>query len=75
MYFPLTAVIGITRQEKEKTCTPKNYKAKLKRLRSARLTRCDQAVTHLDMQRLQAIKTYKPTTIIFKQYQVSFSHV
>jgi hypothetical protein len=41
---------------KKETCT-QQLKAKLERLRSARLTHHDQAVTLLDMQRLQAIKT------------------
>jgi hypothetical protein len=34
----------------------KTYKAKLERLRSARLTRHDQAVRLLDMQRLEVVK-------------------
>jgi hypothetical protein len=34
----------------------KSYKAKLERLRSARLTRHDQAAILLDMQRLQVVK-------------------
>jgi hypothetical protein len=34
----------------------KNYKAKLERLRSIRLTCRDQAVRLLDMQRLQVVK-------------------
>jgi hypothetical protein len=34
----------------------KSYKAKLEQLHSARLTRCDQAVKLLDMQRLQRVK-------------------
>jgi hypothetical protein len=42
---------------KEETYTQK-LKAKLERLRSARLTRHDQAVRFLDMQRLEAIKTF-----------------
>jgi hypothetical protein len=56
--FPLTAINGIVGREREETCTPKSYKAKLERLRSARLTHRDQVVTLLDMQRLQAIKTF-----------------
>jgi hypothetical protein len=45
-------------KREEGTCIPKSYKAKLERLCSARLTHRDQAVRLLDMQRLQAIKTF-----------------
>jgi hypothetical protein len=38
--------------EKRRNLHTKNYKAKLERLRSARLTRRDQAARLLDMQRL-----------------------
>jgi hypothetical protein len=44
-------------EEREEIYTPKSYKAMLERLRLVRLTHRDQAVTLLDMQRLQAIKT------------------
>jgi hypothetical protein len=42
------------KEEKENLHT-KSYKAKLERLRSARLTRRDQAVRLLDMQRFQVL--------------------
>jgi hypothetical protein len=42
---------------KEETCT-QQLKAKLERLRLARLTCHDQAVKLLDIQRLQGIKTF-----------------
>jgi hypothetical protein len=45
------------KEEKEKLHT-KSYEAKLVRLRSARLTRRDQVVRLLDMQRLQVITTF-----------------
>jgi hypothetical protein len=45
------------KEEKENLHT-KSYKAKLERLCLARLTHRDQAVRLLDMQRLQAIKTF-----------------
>jgi hypothetical protein len=43
------------KEEKENIHT-KSYKAKLERLRSARLTYRDQVVRPLDMQRLQVVK-------------------
>jgi hypothetical protein len=43
------------KQEKENMHT-KSYKEKLEQLRSARLTRRDQVVRLLDMQRLQVVK-------------------
>jgi hypothetical protein len=43
-------------REEEEPAHKKNYKAKLEQLRSARLTRHDQAVRLLDMQRLQVVK-------------------
>jgi hypothetical protein len=43
------------KEEKENMHT-KNYKAKLKHLRSARLIHCDKAVRLLDMQRIQVVK-------------------
>jgi hypothetical protein len=43
------------RKEEGNLCT-KSYKAKLEELRSAGLTRCDQAVRPLFMQRLQVVK-------------------
>jgi hypothetical protein len=45
------------RKEEKENLHIKSYKAKLERLRTARLTRRDQAVRLLDTQRLQAIKT------------------
>jgi hypothetical protein len=57
--FSLTAFNDFTERDRRGgTCTHKKYKAKLERLRSARLTRHDQAVRLLDMQRLKAIKTF-----------------
>jgi hypothetical protein len=56
--FPLTVIISITKKKGRRTCTQKNYKAKLERLCSARLTRRDQAVKLLDLQKLQAIRTF-----------------
>jgi hypothetical protein len=54
MYFPLTAINDFAgRERRGGTFTQKNYKAKLERLRSARLIRHDQAVKLLDMQMLQ----------------------
>jgi hypothetical protein len=43
------------KEEKENKHS-KSYKAKLERLRSARLTRRDQEVRLLDMQRLQVVR-------------------
>jgi hypothetical protein len=43
-------------KEEKKNLHTKSYKAKLKRLRSVRLTHHDQAVRLLDMQRLQVVK-------------------
>jgi hypothetical protein len=43
------------KEEKEKLDT-KSYKAKLERLCTARLTRLDQAIRLLDIQRLQVVK-------------------
>jgi hypothetical protein len=43
------------KEEKENLQT-KIYKAKLERLRSVRLARCDQAVRLLDMQMLQVVR-------------------
>jgi hypothetical protein len=42
--FPLIVVIDITGREGERSLAYKGYKAKLEPLRSARLTRHDQAV-------------------------------
>jgi hypothetical protein len=44
------------RKEGKGNLLTKSYKVKLKRLRSARLTRRDQVVKLLDMQRLQVVK-------------------
>jgi hypothetical protein len=67
--FPLTAIIGIIERERRGgICTPKSDKAKLEQLCLARLNHRDQAVRLLDMQKLQAIKTHKPTTVIFKHF-------
>jgi hypothetical protein len=41
------------KRERRRNLHTKSYKAKLEQLRSARLTRHDQAVRLLDMQRLQ----------------------
>jgi hypothetical protein len=54
------------RKEEKGNLHTKSYKAKLEQLCSARLAHRDQAVRLLDMQRLQVIKTHKPTTVIFK---------
>jgi hypothetical protein len=43
-------------KEEKENLHIKSYKAKLERLRSVRLPRCDQAVRLLDMQRLQVVK-------------------
>jgi hypothetical protein len=53
--FPLTAVNGLAGKEKRRNMHTKSYKAKLERLRSARLTRRDQAVKLLDMQMIQVV--------------------
>jgi hypothetical protein len=66
--FPLTTIIGINGRERRRNLHTKNLQSKLERLHSARLTHRDQVVTLLDMQKLQAIKTYKPATIIFKHF-------
>jgi hypothetical protein len=68
MDFPLVAIIGITGTERERNQHMKGYKAKLERLRLARLTRHDQAVKLLDMQKLQAMNTHKTTTINFNLF-------
>jgi hypothetical protein len=47
-------------EEREERNLHTIVKAKLERLRSARLTRHNQAVGLLDMQRLQGAKTYNP---------------
>jgi hypothetical protein len=52
----MTTVIDIARREGRRNLHTKSYKAKLERLRLARLTRRDQVVKLLDMQRLQVIK-------------------
>jgi hypothetical protein len=44
------------RKEEKKNLYTKSYKIKLERLRSARLTRSDQAVRLVNMQRLQVVK-------------------
>jgi hypothetical protein len=57
------------KREKRRNLNIKSYKANLERLRSARLTRHDQAVTFLDMQRLQwygYISLQQRTLITFK---------
>jgi hypothetical protein len=59
--FPLLAIISIVGRERRRNLHTKSYKAKLEQLRSARLICRDQAVRLLDMQRLQEIKTHKPT--------------
>jgi hypothetical protein len=56
--FPLTTFIGIAGRENEETYTPKSYKAKLEQLCSARLTRHDQTVTLLDMQKASSDKDF-----------------
>jgi hypothetical protein len=43
-------------EEKRRNLHKKSYKPKLERLRSARLTRRDQAAGLLDMQSLQVVK-------------------
>jgi hypothetical protein len=43
-------------EEKRRNLHTKSYKAKLERLRSARLTRRDQEVRLLDIQRLQVVE-------------------
>jgi hypothetical protein len=43
------------KREKRRNLHTKNYKAKVERLRSARLTRRAQAASLLDMQRLQVV--------------------
>jgi hypothetical protein len=53
--LPTDPVNGLVGKEKRRNLHTKSYKAKLERLRSARLTRRDQAVRFLDMQRLQVI--------------------
>jgi hypothetical protein len=52
--FPLTTVNGIARREGRRNLHI-IAKAKLERLRSARLSRHDQGVRLLDMQRLQVV--------------------
>jgi hypothetical protein len=49
--FPLTAINGITRKGRERETRTQQLKAKLERLCSAKLTRRDQAVILLDMQK------------------------
>jgi hypothetical protein len=44
------------RKEEKENLHTKSYKTKLERLRSARLTRRNQAIRLLDMQRLQVVK-------------------
>jgi predicted dienelactone hydrolase len=55
------AINGIAGRERERNLNT-TVKAKLVQLRSARLTRQDQAVGLLDMQMLQMVKTHKPRT-------------
>jgi hypothetical protein len=43
-------------EEKRRNLHTKSYEAKLERLHSARLTRRDQAIRLLDMERLQVVK-------------------
>jgi hypothetical protein len=43
------------KEEKRKNMHTKSYKAKLEQIRSARLTRHDEVVRLLDMQRLQVV--------------------
>jgi hypothetical protein len=50
--FPLIAIIGNTGRERRRNLHTKKLQRKLNRLRSARLTRRDQAVRLLDTQRL-----------------------
>jgi hypothetical protein len=65
--FPLMVINDITGRGKKKLAQ-NSYKAKLERLRLARLTRRDQAVRLLDMQRLQVVKTLKPTATSFNHF-------
>jgi hypothetical protein len=62
--FPLRAVNSIAERE-ERRHLHTTVKAKLERLRLARLTQHDQAVKLLDMPRLQVVKNVKPTTTSF----------
>jgi hypothetical protein len=55
MNFLLTVINGLAEKEKRRNMHTKSYKAKLERLRSVKLTRRDQAVRLLDMQRLQVV--------------------
>jgi hypothetical protein len=56
----MTAVTSLAEKERRGgTCTPKSCKAKLERLRSARLTRRDQVVRLLDMPRVLKRKKLK----------------
>jgi hypothetical protein len=65
--FPLRAVNGIAERE-ERRHLHTTVKAKLERLRLARLTQYDQAVKLLDMPRLQVVKNVKPTTTSFLHF-------
>jgi hypothetical protein len=62
-------------REREETCTPKSYKAKLKRLRSATLTCRDQTVTFLDMQRLSNGKGFISLRLSINTFKQVFIHV
>jgi hypothetical protein len=69
--FPLTVVNSIIRREERRNLHT-IVKAKLERLRSARLTGHYQEARLLDMPRLQVVKTLKPTTISFNHFYASF---
>jgi hypothetical protein len=52
--LPLASLVGIAgKRRKLLTCTQETTRAKLERLRSARLIRRDPEATKLDMHRLQ----------------------
>jgi hypothetical protein len=51
-----TESTALSEEEKRRNLHTKNYKAKLERRRSARLTHHDHAVRLLDMQSLQMVK-------------------
>jgi hypothetical protein len=55
-------------RERRRNLHTKSYKANHERLCSARLARHDQAAKLLDKQRLQAVKTHKPTLVNFNHF-------
>jgi hypothetical protein len=61
--FPLTTLVGIAGKRKQfLTCTQNIARAKLERLRSARLIQGDQKITSRHAEVYQDLRIHKPTS-------------